>query len=404
VTARSALLLAVALTYGASAEAQEPTPSPSPAPPPTEASPPPEGFKAGPFLVVPRLRIDTIGIDANVLDADEERRADFLAIGGPALEVSLPLRSSAALTAEAHGSYVYYARTASQRRLVGGGSVALSWDTGRTSLVLRALDDRRYERLGEELDRRLEQRDRAGQVDLRRRMLGRLGVRASAQLVERTLPDDEEQGGLAASYDRTELLTRAGLDYSLTYKTRLLVEVERTEGVFQVEDQRDGRFEGVRGGIETDTSALVSGHVLVGRRRFKRAEAAALEDPTFTFVDVDATLNLSKRTRLGVLFAQDQSWSALSSAAEPIVQTRRFGVHGSKDVYSRIVLAARAVRTEFERDVGMDRRDEATAEIVYLWRRFGVGFRAGHVRSPEGAFVRSGAFEGTIGGLILTYR
>jgi hypothetical protein len=410
VPARHVVLTLAIWTICSVLAAQEPAPSPAAPPSPeatTPAAPPREGFPFGPFFVNPRLRIDTIGIDTNVFDTtQDEPQTDFVAIGGPALEVVLPVRETVELHAEAHGLYVYYADTVSQRRFIGGVGADLVWDTGRTALRLGARDELRYERLEEEVDRRLEQRDRAVFATLRRRVRGRLGVRAHVEFAERSLPEPVPTPELLAdAYDRQELITRLGLDYSLTYKTRLLAEVERQEAVFDVETDRDSVFRGVRGGIETDRSALVSGHLLGGYRRFRQELLPDEPEQEFTFLSLDATINFTPRTRLGFLLRQDQSWSALSSALSPIVETREYGVHGSKDIYARIVVAGRATRTEYLREgQETDHRDEASAEIVYYWRRFGVGFRVGHVTSAEGAFVRGGSFDATLGGLIVTYR
>jgi hypothetical protein len=399
------LTLAIWMTCSALA-AQEPAPSPVPSPEAGTEAPRP-GFPFGPFFVNPRLRIDTIGIDTNVLDTREEPRTDFVAIGGPAVEVVLPVRDTVELRAAAHGLYVYYAQTESQRRFIGGVGAALVWDTGRTLLHVGARDELRYERLEEEVDRRLEQRDRALFSTLRRRIRGRLGLRAHVELGERSLPEPAPTPEiLADAYDRQESLTRLGLDYALTYKTRLLAEVERQEAVFDVQTDRDSVFRGVRGGIETDATALVSGHLLAGYRRFRQELLPDEPEQAFTFLSLDATLNFTPRTRLGILVRQDQSWSALSSPLSPVVETREYGLHGSKDVYARLVLSARAVRTEYRREgEETDRRDEASADVVYYWRRLGVGFRVGHVTSEEGAFVRGGgSFDATLGGLIVTYR
>jgi hypothetical protein len=48
-------------------------------------------FDVGPLYLTPRFRIYSLGVDTNVFHTSTDRRGDFIAHGGPGLEVVVPL-------------------------------------------------------------------------------------------------------------------------------------------------------------------------------------------------------------------------------------------------------------------------------------------------------------------------
>ncbi len=69
--------------------AQAPPPAVSPDPDGKHSGAPLGQFTAGPFIITPTFRIGTLAVDTNV-QYQRERTADFVASGGPGLDIALP--------------------------------------------------------------------------------------------------------------------------------------------------------------------------------------------------------------------------------------------------------------------------------------------------------------------------
>src|SRR5687768_17712118 len=111
VCALVALFLAQAAFSAAEPQATSPASAPS-----TEPGGP-GALRLGPAYFTPSLRISSLGLDTNVFYTATDRRTDFIAHGGPGLEMVLPLRGAFRLRADGTLGYLYFARTKSQRRL-----------------------------------------------------------------------------------------------------------------------------------------------------------------------------------------------------------------------------------------------------------------------------------------------
>ena len=124
-------------------------------------------FHLGPFYVTPRFRIYSLGVDTNVFYTAFDRRTDFIAHGGPGLEMVVPLHGALKLRADGTIGYLYFARTASQRRLTGDGLGRLAYEGVRLTTGAQYSYTRSYGRLGFEVDRRVAQEQQQAQADLR---------------------------------------------------------------------------------------------------------------------------------------------------------------------------------------------------------------------------------------------
>ena len=81
----------------------------------------------------------SLGVDTNVFYTAFDRRTDFIAHGGPGLEMVVPLHGALKLRAEGTLGYLYFARTASQRRLTGDGLGRLAYEGVRLTTGARVL-------------------------------------------------------------------------------------------------------------------------------------------------------------------------------------------------------------------------------------------------------------------------
>ena len=106
------------------------------------ARPPASGpglFRLGPVYVTPTLTIGQIGIDSNVFYAATDRQVDFVADGGPGLELRVPVGQSVLIGADGGVGFLYFAKTESQRRTTGHARVFLNLEGSRTGALAAAL-------------------------------------------------------------------------------------------------------------------------------------------------------------------------------------------------------------------------------------------------------------------------
>ena len=153
----------------------------NPRPRPTEPGAP-GSIRLGPVYLTPSLRIHSIGVDTNVFYTATDRRTDFIAHGGPGLEMVVPLHGALKLRADGELAYLYFARTPSQRRLTGTGFGRLGYEGLRLTTGAQYRYSETFDRLGFEVNRRVAQTRAAGpgRPPLRHRRAVRLGGRATA--------------------------------------------------------------------------------------------------------------------------------------------------------------------------------------------------------------------------------
>jgi hypothetical protein len=106
---------------------------------------------------------------------------------------------------------------------------------------------------------------------------------------------------------------RAGVELQLAFsiKTRLVAGGEQAWFRFPNLESRNGSSILAYGGARTDETALVSGAALVGRR-WLRPDSGGERD--ILYADVNASWNMTPRTKLGGQFARDADYSSLATA------------------------------------------------------------------------------------------
>jgi hypothetical protein len=399
-------VLGLAPLAGAAVQPPAATPSPEPvaaepgtavdAPAPTE--PPdsvrPGRYRLGPFYVSPRFRVNSIGFDSNVNYTPTDRHADLTASGGPGLDVVLPVGHSSRVALEGQLDYVHFLRTPSLRHLAGGGRALAERNTPRSEFSLSHARMRSYRRPSFEVDERVIEDRQDTMASLRQRVLGRISVRAGGGVGTTDLPAGQEFLGvdLRQTMSTERWQARAGLDYTLTVKTRALVEAEREETKFPLLPLRNGVQDVVRAGLQTDSTALISGRLLIGAGWFHPA-SPLLREIQFSTASVSATWHVSPRTHLGIGYEQGLEYSALARATSPKLHTRRYSAHVEKELIWRMDLRLSGSITHLRNDGSVDlvtpegqvsgtRRDrsaEAAADLGYRFRsRLRLGVRASY--------------------------
>ncbi len=313
--------LGLGLAAGDPASAQEaPAPLPSSERPPDDLSapyapeavepPPPGRFPVGPFYLTPSFRINEIAFDTNVFYSATERRSDVVINGGPALDIALPLARSGTITLGGTAGYYYFLRTEPLRRFAGSVGLVGVWTGPRISLNASERYARTLSRPNYEIDRRVQQDTEATGAEVRVRLFSRLHLTVGAQRARNDVPADEEFLG----QNLQETLTnenhgfRLRLDYELTHKTKVLVEGDWTRDRFRLDETRDADSYGGRVGIETSSSGLIGGHILLGlaERRFDAASTQRLAT-----ANVELHWTPSPRNTIAVSYTRGIQFSSL---------------------------------------------------------------------------------------------
>jgi hypothetical protein len=316
--APSVLILSLAALPGS---AQTPTPSPTPAGEDKHSGAPLGQFTAGPFIITPTFRIGTLAVDTNVRYR-RDKTADFVASGGPGLDIALPFRDHWKLDLQGSSEYYYFRETKELRRWTGGGGVALLWETTGTrgSIFTRLLRD--FSRPNFEVDSRIASDQLVARGELERD-LGRLTLRTDLSYgATKVQPGQEFRGAdLSAALTIDRYGASADLRYRLTAVSALLVESGYEETRFPEAALRN--FAGQNAGIGLLTSGLFDGRVTAGVRRTHLLNGNATR--TQPYVRADLTQKLGRRLKLTERYAHESAVSAFAVDGDlPTFERRSF--------------------------------------------------------------------------------
>jgi hypothetical protein len=382
------------LLCGVPVEARAQTPA---APPLAAPRPRPGLFRVGPFYLTPTLHLGPVGIDTNVFHTADDPVTDFSASGGPGLELVLPLGGSGQFFAEGNLDYLYFAKTVSQRRLRGDARGGFDFKSDRTLFHLEEYYAHTFGRPNYEIDARLAQVEEGTRLDLKRRLFGRIALRAIGSRVRFETEDDPEYLGndLAATLTRNQYLAGGGLDYAMTVKTSFVVEGNREWDRFPLDSERDADLTRVWVGFRTDETALLAGHALVGSLWFHPVATPEVELKR-TIASLDATWRVSPKTRLTFLYNRGLEFSAFQTIGlTPTVLNEMYGIRIHKDLVGYLDAQIFGRITHFATDgeivvdipeegtvvsVRDDRAREVGIDLGYRFRRrFRVGIVASYV-------------------------
>ncbi len=268
---------------------------------PPEPPASPGMFHLGPFYVTPRFRIYSLGVDTNVFYTAFDRRTDFIAHGGPGLEVVVPLHGALKLRAEGTLAYLYFARTASQRRLTGDGArparVRRRTPHHRGSIFLHSL---LRTGSGTRSTGAWPRTQQEAQADLRYKIGERfaIGVRATADRYD--VDEDQEFFGadLRTNLTRDTYLGVTEMSYALTPKTSLIVEADYQADRFLLDDTRDTDSNRLGGGFAVDSRRRSSPAAPIAGARSIRVTSLPDADRIMPYANVDLTYHFGPRTRL----------------------------------------------------------------------------------------------------------
>ena len=293
----------------------------------------------GPFWVTPHFRLGAVGIDTNVFYTATDRRTDFSASGGPGLSVVVPMHV-ARLLLDGDLTYVYFAKTASQRRPAGGGRARLEVGQRRVRAGIEEMYTRTFTRPNFEVDRRVIGNQWTTGGDLKVELPGRLGIRTdlSVQRIDLIQGQDYYGTDLSTTLNRDVRLGLLGLSYRITPKTSLLAEGDYQQDRFKVETSRDADSNRVYGGFEVVSSTRFSGRVVAGARFFRPKEPVYSEQRA-PYYDGIVRYNFGSSTLFSLAARRDLEFSAFRvNGSTPTIQRETYEARLEKRFYGRVSL------------------------------------------------------------------
>jgi hypothetical protein len=383
---------------------------------PETASERPGLFRVGSFYLTPYLHVGTLGIDTNVFYTETDRQTDFTASGGPGLEIVRPFGIESRFRVDGALDYLYFAKTESQRRLNGFGTASLDLRGVKTRFVIEERYERDFYRPNYEVNERVEQEKEGTRALLRRDVGDRMRVALFGERL-RTLTESQFYLGTDLGDTLTENRYQAGgeLQLALSVKTRLVAGGEESWYRYPNLPERDGQSTLAYGGFRTDDSALVTGVAVAGMRWF-RLDTGAKRD--VVYADVNATWNISFKTKLGGRYNRDVDYSAFATSGDtPTNLNETAEVFAERFLTRRVYLRlfARQFRLVSDGDVTLvvpdeglvrternDRVREAGGELGY---QFHSRIRAGITVSytDRTSSIETFGIEGLLAGFTLQY-
>jgi hypothetical protein len=275
----------------------------------TEDSMRPGLFRAGSFYFTPYLHVGTLGIDTNVFYTPTERQTDFTASGGPGLEIVRPFGRESRFRIDGGLDYLYFAKTESQRKLTGYGKALLDIWGVKTRFAVEERYESTFSRPNYEVNDRVEQETEGTEALIRRNLSDRMRLALfGSRRRTRTESYDYLGTNLGNTLTSNEYAAGGEIQLALSPMSRLVAGGEQSWYRFPNLPARDGSSTLAYGGFRTDSGALIGGFALAGMRWF-RLDAGA--ERNIVYADVNATWNVSSKTRLGAQYLRDADYSSL---------------------------------------------------------------------------------------------
>lgn len=271
--------------------------------------------------MTPTFLVGQVGYDSNVFYTQDHRTGDFVADGGPAVEVVLPMGSSFEIGGVGGVNFQYFAETESQRRTTWRTEAFARYESPRTGFDLGASRVERFRRPDFEVSDRIPELTRQATVTLRR-ALGRNEVRAGFEARRLKIDAGAEYRGadLARNLNRTTYRGIAGLRLALTSKTSFVIEGDHQADRFLVASSRDLDSNRLYGGFQIESATRLSGRAVAGGRRLQPLETGAAQ--WFPYVAIGLRYRLGPKTAVRLAVDRDQEFSAFE-ASEGTQTSRR---------------------------------------------------------------------------------
>ncbi len=265
-------------------------------------------FRFGPLRFTPSIALTSIGIDSNVFNDAGNPQQDTTAAIGPAVDLWLHGGRSR-LTGKVSGQYLYFDRFSSQRAFNTVDQVR--WELPMTRLTPFFIGNyaNTKERPGFEIDSRARQTSEDVGVGTEIRLSGQTSVVLTGTRARVAFDPTETFLGvdLANALNHTSDTVEVQFREKHSALTTFVVSADEVQDRFAFDPLRDANSLKVLPGFELKPSALVSGTVFVGYRRFEPLGAAV---PSYQglVASVDARYTASA-TLLALKLGRDLTYS-----------------------------------------------------------------------------------------------
>lgn len=260
----------------------------------------------------PTLRIGELAVDTNVF-YERERRTDFLASGGPGIDIAVGFLDHWRVSVYGEGTYFYFHRNEQLRRWGGSGAARLDWRTEGTGAGVVAHLSDSFSRPSFEVDARINQRRDSFSAYFDRN-LGLITLSLDATYGRTRVGAGQEFRGadLQRALSQDEVSGRARASFRLTPVTALLTEAELSVHELPLAEARN--YNRQRFGVGIATDGLFKGEALGGfSRTTLDAGGRSASAPYFR---VSLAQNLGTRIVLTERVDLEQTLSAFATDGE----------------------------------------------------------------------------------------
>ena len=218
--------------------------------------------------LTPRIALKNLGVDSNPLNQSSGAERDFTATIVPGVD-SMPRVGRGLVSGKTSVEWTYFNESSTQRSFNFGQEGAIALDFYRLMPYVGGSYVRTRQRPNLEIDERVQQFTTTTNAGTAVRVGARLrfdfeGRRTTYEFGEGTYGDDD----IAASLDRRVDLASVSTRYALTPLTTLVVRTEVQRDRFDQSPVRNSDSLAVLPGFDLKPSALISGKVSAGFRRF----------------------------------------------------------------------------------------------------------------------------------------
>jgi hypothetical protein len=218
-----------------------------------------------------------------------------------------------------------------------------------------------FDRPSFEVNQRVRQTIEGTRLQIKRRLFGRISLLAQASRTHYEAPSETDYLGndLESTLTRDEYRAGGGFEYALSVKTAFVAEDEQTWNRYPLDRSRDSTSNRIWAGFRTDSTALLAGQAMVGRRFYKFQNAPV--KGSATVANVDATFSVSPKTKLGGSYSRDIAYSQLPTVGtNPLLTQESYGARIEKVLVTNVDLRifGRITRIKSENPVSVVVPDE----------------------------------------------
>ena len=266
----------------------------------------------GPLGIAPTIAVTNVGLESNVFNEAVDPKQDMTATIGPSVRLSMDA-GPARLSGVSSAQYVYFNRYSNQRTL--GASQQLRLDVPLVHLTpfIAGLIASQKQRPSIDVDTRVRQKTTSVSLGVNVRFSTRTNVILSGTRTRTAFGDSETYLGtsLATALNQATNAEQLQLRYALTPLTTLVVTADALQDRFPRDPLRQSNSIRIMPGFELKPSALISGTVFVGFRRFTPLDPAV---PRYRgAVALVAAGYTVRATQFSVQVARDLQYSFLAT-------------------------------------------------------------------------------------------